>query len=202
VEDTTFSVDSVYDPSPDLATINGHEGAKYATVVFIGQGSQARALSYQVNFLNNTDLIGAEAEALAEFPSDATVLFTTFKSTCAHMEVRSEVLGRALSASSVGHIAGLAYQADSPHDQPEGHDEGQQAVAAGPNPPAGTPRRRPPQMGIDTGGSDHENSSENAGRRVAPSARTGGARRSITAPLLTARVRCRWLRVAPRGAHG
>ncbi len=107
--DTRYDANSVYNPDPSLGSDTEHD-AKYYTV-----NTQAgRVLNYQMRLPNNGKQTTAQAEVMQEFPSDATVLWQKAQtadatSACYQMEVKSAVLGTALSDKAIGDATGVVF---------------------------------------------------------------------------------------------
>jgi hypothetical protein len=63
-------------------------------------------LNYLMRF-QATAIDDAKRQALAEFPTDTTIVWFATKDTCAQMEVKSPSLGKALSDPTIGDAQGL-----------------------------------------------------------------------------------------------
>lgn len=96
---------SCYNPDPNLPQTNGHVGIRYYAV----DHSNGHVTNYQMNLPQQTPISAAKAEALQEFPSDATALWYQVKDSCSQMEVKSAALGAALGNSAIGDAAGYAF---------------------------------------------------------------------------------------------
>jgi hypothetical protein len=103
--DSDFAPGAVYNPDPNLPTINGHTGAGYVTV----QHTHGQVLGYGMNLLPNTGIEAAKATTMGEFPGDAAILWFMVKDTCAQMEVKSPAVGSALSDPTIGDSLGLVF---------------------------------------------------------------------------------------------
>ena len=101
--DHDFAAGSVYDPDPELPSINGHTGAVYVLV----SPSDGRILSYAMNLPAGTSLRTAIASAGRQFPPDARILWTARRDLCVQAQFASRLLGRALAVPIIGDPRGL-----------------------------------------------------------------------------------------------
>ncbi len=84
-----------YNPDPNLAQVNGHEGSLYFAVNPLG----GRVENYTMAFNPDTPQAQASAVVMGEFPSDATMLWSVKKDTCFDIEVASKQLSAVLGGS-------------------------------------------------------------------------------------------------------
>jgi hypothetical protein len=90
IADSRFTSNSDYNPDPALPDQRYND--RY--VVTSGAG---RILSYEMRLSGRPNIEVAEAEALKEFPSDASMVWFSQKGDCSQMEVQSKTLGAILS---------------------------------------------------------------------------------------------------------
>jgi hypothetical protein len=93
-----------YNPDPNLPQMNGHIGTRYFAV----DHTNGRVTIYQMALSPKTPIASAMAQALQEFPGDASMVWYQVMATCSQMEVKSAILGSALGNPSVGDASGYA----------------------------------------------------------------------------------------------
>jgi hypothetical protein len=91
--DTRFAPGSAYDPSPDHADPSDpSRNDRYYTVGH----TDGRVTMYSMRNPPGTSIAAAQADALAEFPADATTLWFSQKDVCAATATQSPMIGAAL----------------------------------------------------------------------------------------------------------
>jgi hypothetical protein len=93
IADTRFTPNSAYNPDPTLSDPRYNDR-------YIVTSRMGRVLSYEMRLSGNPDIGAAKAAALKEFPSDASLVWFSQKSACFQMELKSAILGAALSDPS------------------------------------------------------------------------------------------------------
>jgi hypothetical protein len=104
-QDHRFAAGSSYDPNPALADPSDpSRNDKYYAVAH----QSGHVIGFSTRYTLGTTIDAAKTTALAEFPPDATVVWSTSNDTCAQMQVRSPTLRAALSAGYGDPTGGVA----------------------------------------------------------------------------------------------
>jgi hypothetical protein len=100
--DDRFATNAAYDPDPSLPDPSHND--RY----LVNDASNGRIVGYELRIPGTPDIQAAKAVSLKEFPPDAIVAWASQRSQCYQMEVRSKVLGMALSDPAIGDATGTA----------------------------------------------------------------------------------------------
>ncbi|MHB1403867.1 MAG: hypothetical protein ACYCXE_05065 [Thermoleophilia bacterium] len=107
IQDPRFAKNAVYDPTPGLGLDDQHNSKYY--VISVEDG---RVLNYSMRLPNDISVSVAQAAVMQEFPPDANIIWQKAKTeiptqACYQMEIKSTVLGNALSDPAIGDSEGL-----------------------------------------------------------------------------------------------